>query len=143
MIKDATEPDGQWASFSSCPYSSPSSSLFSSNSLLPMSHGTIEVGSLELGFRIVHRPESPTADLIFIHGLNGHRSITWTNRSGEFWLPWLGKHLPDVRVWTYGYEADQIFDSREGLENSREALDSHATQFLLKLSSCLLVRILF
>src|SRR5258708_57675 len=127
--------------------------------------------TLELGLRIVHRPQSPTMDLIFIHGLHDYRSITWTAKSGEFWLPWLGKHLPDVRVWTYGYEADQIFDSREGLENSREglensreapeksrealensrealeksreSLDPHATPFLLKLSSCLLVRILF
>src|SRR5216684_4698026 len=125
----------------------------------------------DIGFCVAHEPRSPTADVIFIHGLNGHRSLTGTNSSREFWLPWLGKHLPDVRVWTYGYEADQIFDSREGLENSREglensreapeksrealensrealensreALDSHATQFLLKLSSCLLVRILF
>src|SRR5260370_26490555 len=101
-----------------------------------MSHTTIELRSVELGFRIVQRPQSPTADLIFIHGLNGHPSITWTDRSGEFWLPWLGKHLPDVRVWTYGYNAGLIFDSRD-------ALDFHATQFLSQLSSCLSVRILF
>jgi len=51
-------------------------------------------------------------------------------------LPWLGRDFPDVRVWTYGYEADLIF-------GSQDALDLHPTQFLSKLLRCLSVRILF
>jgi hypothetical protein len=90
----------------------------------------------DLGFRIVQRPQSPTADLIFIHGLNGHRIDSWTNRSGEFWLPWLGNYLPDVRVWTFGYNAEIYF-------GPRDALDLHAIQFLRELLRCRSVRILF
>jgi len=90
----------------------------------------------DLGLAIFQRLQSPTADLIFIHGLNGHRCATWTNRSGKFWLPWLGNYLPDVRLWTYGYNAD-IHSS------SRDALDIHATQFLTELLHCRSVRILF
>src|SRR5258708_13176859 len=90
----------------------------------------------DLGFASVQKPQSPTADLIFIHGLNGHRCATWTNKSGVYWLPWLESHLPDVRVWTYGYDAD-IFSG------SRDALDVHATKFLTELLHCRWVRILF
>ena len=92
----------------------------------------------DLGFDLVHQPRSPTAELIFIHGLNGHRRGTWTvtNRFGGLWLQWLQGDFPDVRVWTYGYNA--------GLSlSSRDALDLHATQFLSELSRCLSVRILF
>jgi hypothetical protein len=88
------------------------------------------------GFGIVNRPQSPTADLIFIHGLNGHPHVTWTNRFGEFWLPWLQRDFPHVRVWTYGYNAGTSL-------SSRDALDFHATQFLSELSRCLSVRMLF
>ncbi len=90
----------------------------------------------DLGFRIVKQPQSPTADLIFIHGLNGHRSATWTNGSGELWLPWLGNQLSDVRIWTYGYNADIN-------PGSRDALDLHATEFLRQLLRCRSVRTLF
>jgi hypothetical protein len=92
----------------------------------------------DLGFRIVQQPQSPTADLIFIHGLNGHRSTTWTNGSDEFWLEWLDGHLPDVRVWTYGYNANISPSSA-----SRDALGLHATHFLRELLHCCSVRILF
>jgi hypothetical protein len=87
----------------------------------------------DLGFWNVHQPQSPTADLIFIHGLDGHRRATWTNKSEEFWLPWLESHLHDVRIWTYGYDIGSILGS----------LDLHANHFLSDLSSCRSVRILF
>ncbi len=89
----------------------------------------------DIGFCVAHEPRSPTADVIFIHGLNGHRSLTWTNSSREFWLPWLGRRLPDVRVWTYGYNANIIF-------GSRDPLDLRASQFLSELLHCRSVRIL-
>ena len=89
-----------------------------------------------LGFFIVPGPQSPTADLIFIHGLHGHHTATWTNTSGEYWLPWFGNYLPNVRVWTYGYNADMYF-------GSRNALDLHAIQFLTELLRRRSVRIPF
>ena len=90
----------------------------------------------ELGFGFIQEPQSPTADLIFIHGLNGHRSTTWTNSSGELWLRWFSNRLPDVRMWTYGYNADVN-------SGSRDALDLHATKFLKEILRCRSVRILF
>ena len=89
----------------------------------------------DLGFRIVHDPQSPTKDIIFIHGLNDHRGDTGTNRSQEFQLPSVGR-LPDVRVWTYGYNAKMIY-------GSRDTLHGHATEFLRGLSHHFSVRILF
>ena len=89
----------------------------------------------DIGLSAVHQPQSPSADVIFIHGLNGHRSLTWTNSSHEFWLPWLGEHLPDARVWTYGYNANVIF-------GSRDPLDHRASEFLSELLRCRSVRIL-
>ncbi len=88
------------------------------------------------GFLNVHRPQSPTADVIFIHGLDGHRRDTWTNKSKEFWLPWLENHLRDVCIWTYGYDAGSILGSLDDF-------DLHATEFLTGLSSCRSVCILF
>jgi hypothetical protein len=88
------------------------------------------------GFLIVQNPQSPTADMIFIHGLNDHRSDTGTNSSQEFQLPWTEGRLPNVRVWTYGYNAKMIAESRESLCN-------HATKFLEGLSHHSLVCILF
>ncbi len=90
----------------------------------------------DLGFLNVHRPQSPTADVIFIHGLDGHRRDTWTNKSKEFWLPWLENHLRDVCIWTYGYDAGSILGSLDDF-------DLHATEFLTGLSSCRSVCILF
>jgi hypothetical protein len=90
----------------------------------------------DLGFRIVHDPQSPTADMIFIHGLNDRRSGTGTNRSQEFQLPSVGERLPDVRVCTYGYNAEMILGSRDSLRD-------HATEFLNGLSDHCSVRILF
>ncbi len=95
----------------------------------------------DLGFRIVHDPQSPTKDIIFIHGLNDHRGDTGTNRSQEFQLPSVGR-LPDVRVWTYGYNAKMTFGSRYS-PLSRDALQLNVAIFLSELLRCRSVRILF
>ena len=91
----------------------------------------------DLGFRIVRDPQSPTADIIFIHGLNNHRSDTGTNGSQKFQLPWVEGRLPDVRVWTYEYDPKIISSG------SRDSLHGHATEFLRGLSHHCSVRILF
>lgn len=65
-----------------------------------------------------------TGDVIFVHGLGDHPITTWYFNPEEirdkvdteqfwnedlknldFWLHWLGKHRPDLGIWSYGYEA--------------------------------------
>jgi pimeloyl-ACP methyl ester carboxylesterase len=45
-------------------------------------------------------------DVIFVHGLNGNpREYWWPQGEPEkFWPAWVGEDLPDVGVWSLGYE---------------------------------------
>ncbi|CUS13809.1 unnamed protein product [Tuber aestivum] len=80
--------------------------------------------SADLGLALVSDPEGDhSADLVFIHGLGGHRSRTFTNKHSEFWPPWLNQAIPKVRVWTYGYNAKAILGSEDDLS-------LHATKLL-------------
>ena len=45
-------------------------------------------------------------DILFIHGLNGNPRGYWCHggQPENFWPSWLGEDLPDVAVWSLGYE---------------------------------------
>jgi len=43
------------------------------------------------------------ADVVFVHGLNGDPRDYWGS-PGTYWPAWLGEDLPDVGVWSLGYE---------------------------------------
>ncbi|CAZ80500.1 unnamed protein product [Tuber melanosporum] len=80
--------------------------------------------SADLGLALVSDPDGDhSADLVFIHGLGGHRSRTFTNKHSEFWPPWLTQAIPKGRVWTYGYNAKAILGSEDDLS-------LHATKLL-------------
>lgn len=58
-----------------------------------------------------YRPQGATvADIVFIHGLEGDRELTWTFDGAD--KPWpetlLPKELPDCRLLTFGYDATYI-----------------------------------
>lgn len=69
-------------------------------------------------------PEQPEVHVIFVHGLGGHRSRTWTNKNDQFWPGWLENSVPTARVWTYGYNAGFLQDP------SADSLDLHCAKFL-------------
>ncbi len=48
------------------------------------------------------RPER-RGDVIFVHGLNGNPGAYW-GESDKFWPAWVGEELPEVGVWSLGYE---------------------------------------
>lgn len=68
-------------------------------------------GPNKLGLDCIHRPASrPTANIIFVHGLGGHSSNTWShNHDPDFFWPqlWLPKDpkLHRARLFTYGYDS--------------------------------------
>lgn len=55
-------------------------------------------------------PSHCVIDVVFIHGLDGHRSRTWTSPlSGDVWPLWLRDDVPGARVWTYGYNSSNVW----------------------------------
>ena len=42
-------------------------------------------------------------DVVFVHGLNGDPRDYW-GEPGSHWPAWLGEEIPDVGVWSLGYE---------------------------------------
>ncbi|PLB39677.1 esterase/lipase family protein, partial [Aspergillus candidus] len=75
----------------------------------------------------------PTVDICFVHGLNGHRSNTWTAEGQS--TPWPKKLLPDyvsgARILTYGYDAHVVRRSVA----SQSDLRDHALNLLNDLTS--------
>jgi CheY-like chemotaxis protein/pimeloyl-ACP methyl ester carboxylesterase len=45
-------------------------------------------------------------DVIFVHGLNGNPREYWfpAGEPEKYWPAWLGEDLPDVGIWSLGYE---------------------------------------
>lgn len=77
-----------------------------------------------LGLTLLHEPESPTADIVFIHGLDGTSRHTWSkNRDPNlFWpLKWLPyePELSSARIMTFGYNShfSSISNRKEGILN--------------------------
>ena len=64
-------------------------------------------------------------DIVFIHGLNGHRKRTWTHENGTFWpRDLLPEVFPSARIYTYGYPSE-IF-----LTRSRATIQDIASNLL-------------
>ena len=50
--------------------------------------------------------EQRVGDVIFIHGLNGNARDYWCRegKSENYWPAWLAEDLPNIGVWSLGYE---------------------------------------
>ena len=44
-------------------------------------------------------PSQVKLDVVFVHGLGGSRSLTWTSENEEFWPAWLDDTVPNARIW--------------------------------------------
>lgn len=77
-----------------------------------------------------------SGDVIFIHGLGGHVLETWHPQGkcddDNFWPAWLGEDLPDVGVWSLGYEVEPF--KWKGNGNTMPLVD-RATNVLALLDS--------
>ncbi|KFY69520.1 hypothetical protein V496_00173 [Pseudogymnoascus sp. VKM F-4515 (FW-2607)] len=87
-----------------------------------------------LGPSIVADVANARVDLIFLHGLTGHRERTWT-ATGEN-DPWfkslLPKDLPTARIITYGYDADVVNLTRVAGQNT---VREHSTNLINDLAA--------
>lgn len=74
--------------------------------------GGEDVGLVPL---VLPDPRLHALDVVFIHGLNGHRTQSWTNNASELWPLWLREDLSGTRAWSYGYDAGIAIGSRDDI----------------------------
>ena len=56
--------------------------------------------------RIAPSHARPLLDVVFVHGLGGDDTATWTVRgASDSWLEWLGQDIPSIAVWSLCYPA--------------------------------------
>lgn len=62
------------------------------------------------GIKVLHEPPNAIVDLVFVHGITGHRDYTWSaDQSGEPWPKLLlAPLIPEARILTFGYDASVI-----------------------------------
>jgi len=95
---------------------------------------TVETRRRALGLKELASGQDPVIDIVAVHGLNGHREKSWTDdQSRVLWLRDLLPHqLPNVRVLTFGYDADTLRLS--GV--SQLSLNDHATSLAEEFVRC-------
>ncbi|KAF8526899.1 hypothetical protein BU17DRAFT_39960, partial [Hysterangium stoloniferum] len=86
----------------------------------------------EFGFKVLACPDSPAFDVVFIHGLDGHRIESCIAKNKKMWLnDFLPNEMPNARIMTYGY--DGYTQARDQFSN--QTLSGHARDLLTKLAS--------
>jgi hypothetical protein len=54
-------------------------------------------------------------DIVAIYSINGHPFTTWTHEDGVCWIrDFLLGHLPEARIFTFGYESKVTFTLSTG-----------------------------
>jgi pimeloyl-ACP methyl ester carboxylesterase len=92
----------------------------------------------------IHRCASPqrAGDIVFVHGLNGDARLYWCHdgKPENCWPAWLGEDIPDVGVWSLGYENAAFVPRRftllrrMGLRGFAMPLTDRAKNVLLRLA---------
>ncbi|KAI9676686.1 MAG: hypothetical protein M1829_003005 [Trizodia sp. TS-e1964] len=81
------------------------------------------------GIKTLHNPESPKVDLVFVHGLTGGQTTTWTADGEDASWPekLLAKDIPEARILAFGYDADVVKLLGQASQNT---LAQHARNLL-------------
>jgi hypothetical protein len=104
------------------------------------SHQDPEINVVRFGLSEVHVPSpasSAIADIVLVHGLNGNPKDTWTSKkNGIFWpkdlLPQFIEDL-NIRVLTYGYDADITSFASRGNGVTKDKIHNHAERLVADL----------
>lgn len=86
-----------------------------------------------LGPLVLVEGEKPVVDIVFLHGLRGHRIKTWQPDHGKtgsepLWIrDFLPELVPNARIITYGYDADVVSFFNKTNQNS---VSDHASSLI-------------
>lgn len=86
-----------------------------------------------LGPLVLVEGDKPIVDIVFLHGLRGHRIRTWQQDHGKTGQEpvWQRDFLPDLipnaRIITYGYDADIVSFFNKTNQNS---VSDHASSLM-------------
>ncbi|KAF4982121.1 hypothetical protein FZEAL_2181 [Fusarium zealandicum] len=87
------------------------------------------------GIKLLHSSVNDTVDIVFVHGLIGDCTRTWTAKTAT--EPWpkylLPPEVPNARILTYGYDAT-VVDRVQGTP-TRNRVRNHAYTLLTSLAS--------
>ncbi|KAI1325369.1 Alpha/Beta hydrolase protein [Xylariaceae sp. FL0255] len=88
----------------------------------------------KLGIKTLFDVDDAVVDIIFVHGLNGHRDHTWSaEKSSESWPRlFLPSSLPEARILTYGYDA-AVVSWRASISGNR--IGDHSMNLLSALAT--------
>lgn len=82
----------------------------------------------EYGIKELASGQKPDVDIVFVHGLFGHREHTWTglqNKSIMWPRDLLPTDVPNARILTFGYDADVVKLGSEA-QVTNGTMESHA-----------------
>ncbi|KAH8900458.1 hypothetical protein GQ53DRAFT_128407 [Thozetella sp. PMI_491] len=80
-----------------------------------------------VGIKELFRPDEGAVDIVFVHGLRGHRERTWTANTTLWPKTLLPSKIPNARVLTFGYDANVV---QWGQAVSRSRVADHASNLL-------------
>ncbi|KAE8443681.1 hypothetical protein EG329_001453 [Mollisiaceae sp. DMI_Dod_QoI] len=86
------------------------------------------------GLKTFYEPSNAVFDIVFIHGITGHRENTWSVGNGA--RPWpetfLPTKIPDARIISFGYDAS-VIGWRSGISSNN--ITDHAKNLLTALGA--------
>jgi triacylglycerol esterase/lipase EstA (alpha/beta hydrolase family) len=78
-----------------------------------------------LSLKEVHKAESALLDIVFIHGMRGEDTDTWTRGKDTYWPAMISACLPDASVYALNYSSVYLKngDTVDSYEKALSILD--------------------